>query len=175
MLERANSLKNAGFTVIELIIIIIILAVLAVTATTRLANFGSEARINVIKMLRGSFEEQHRLLDMKVKMPGILQPLGSQFYADLNEDGTFTPDSNTDQNDPEGKDSPDILLMSDQMIDNYQVMKLLDLSEDLIVELGPQRHQAYIGFDLDGDGLVRQDFCRVYYDQRRFQMRTDGC
>lgn len=33
------------------------------------------------------------------------------------------------------------------MVDNHQLLKIVDISEPLVAVLGPEKHQAYIGFD----------------------------
>lgn len=46
--------RNAGFTLIELIIVIVILGILAVTAVPKFINFQSDARAASVKSMSGS-------------------------------------------------------------------------------------------------------------------------
>lgn len=46
--------KQAGFTLIELIIVIVILGILAVTAAPQFFNFGGDARSSTVRGMEGS-------------------------------------------------------------------------------------------------------------------------
>ncbi|MGR5268706.1 hypothetical protein ACPV5R_13220 [Vibrio astriarenae] len=61
------------------------------------------------------------------------------------------------------------------IVDNHQLLKIVDISEPLAPFLGPEKHQAYVGFDMLKNGDIKAGNCRVYYDQDSFQVRTDGC
>ncbi|MGR5118154.1 hypothetical protein ACPV5S_01450 [Vibrio astriarenae] len=61
------------------------------------------------------------------------------------------------------------------IVDNHQLLKIVDISEPLVPVLGPEKHQAYVGFDMLKNGDIKAGNCRVYYDQDSFQVRTDGC
>ncbi len=50
---KANQIKQAGFTLIELIVVIVILGILAATALPRFANFSDEANQAAAEGLAG--------------------------------------------------------------------------------------------------------------------------
>lgn len=168
-----------GFTLIELIIVIVILGILSVLAAPRFIDISTDARIAQIESLRATLDEANKRVMSMSSLPGRKIPIdasnpNTQFYFDVNANGTIDADSNSDQFTVEGKDGIDILLLSDGMIDNHQILKLLAGDTDFEVEFTGNRHQIYIGFS-QGQLGVRNGNCRVYYDQNSFQMRTDGC
>ena len=164
---------------IELVLVIVLLGILAAVAVPRFIDLEREARVAVIENLTGTFSSQQATIRAAASIPGrLLEVDGSdQVWLDMNGNGSIDGDASNDQLSINGRDGADILLMSksNPNPDNYQLHKLVDLSPNLVIELGPQRHQAYIGFDFDGDGDVKSHNCRVYYDQNRFRNRTDGC
>ncbi len=172
-------MKSRGFTLVELVVVIAILGILGVIATSKFLNIQRDARVSTIEALRGSFISAQQLVNASALMPNALIPVGSstkgQQYLDVNRNGVIDYDSDTSQGTFEGKDGADILLMSNLMVDNHQLLKIVDISEPLVAVIGEYNHQAYIGFDTLKNDDIREGNCRVYYDQNSFQMRTDGC
>ncbi len=168
-------MKNNGFTLIELVVVIVILGILAVTALPRFVDLQSNARTNAIENLYGTFVESHRRLHAKIQVPaGVLEnPSDGRFWVDVNGNGAIDGDSNGD-NSFDGKDGEDILLIDDTNIDNNQLLKLVSISAPIVAVTG-DINQAYIGYDVRGDGDIAAGNCRVYYNQSRFWMKTDGC
>lgn len=170
---------NRGFTLIELVIVIVLLSLLSFVAMAKIMNLHTDARINVITSLRGTLISAQDQLYARAQMPNALLPGSNtdkgQMWLDMNRNGLIDADSNNDQMTFEGKDGEDILLMSSLMIDNHQLLKIVMISDELTAVLGPEKHQAYIGYDRLKNGDIKAGNCRVYYDQVRFQMRTDGC
>ncbi|WP_162063906.1 type II secretion system protein [Vibrio taketomensis] len=168
--------KMKGFTLIELVVVIAILGVLAVVALPRFQNMQREARINVIETLHATFEEAHQRLYAKAQIPGALIPQGEQFWVDVNGNGIIDSDSGDyDQSTLYGKDGIDIMMINETNIDNHQLLKLVDVSDELVAVVGDQKHQAYIGFDMLGNNDIKNGGCRIYYDQKKFQFSTSGC
>lgn len=62
--------KQAGFTLIELIIVIVILGILAVVAAPRFFNFSSDARSAVVKGMEGSLKSASELVHARYLIAG---------------------------------------------------------------------------------------------------------
>ena len=165
-----------------------ILGVLAVTASTQFINFQRDARINIIESTRDAFATANDILHTKAIIGSdVIEISNDQIVIDMNGDGIATP-GDSDGNTIEGKNSPDIRMIAARNItdtpwtvDNHQILKITDISDELVVDLNNNNTQAYIGFDLDGDGLSADDNCRVYYSQdansweELWRLKTSGC
>lgn len=67
---------NKGFTLIELVIVIVMLGVLAVVATAKFIDLATEARVNVLKSIKGSLTEAAKLIQAKAATQGQYDNLG---------------------------------------------------------------------------------------------------
>ena len=63
--------RNAGFTLIELIVVIVILGILAVTAAPKFMNMQGEARISTINGMKASVQSSANLVYSKAIIKGI--------------------------------------------------------------------------------------------------------
>ena len=62
--------KQAGFTLIELVIVIIILGILAVTAAPKFLNLQDDARTSTLKGVEGSLQSSAQLVYSRAVLDG---------------------------------------------------------------------------------------------------------
>ena len=62
--------RNAGFTLIELIIAIVILGILAVTAAPKFINLQGDARSSTVKAMKGAVEAASSMAHSKAIIAG---------------------------------------------------------------------------------------------------------
>ncbi|MCC5856395.1 MAG: prepilin-type N-terminal cleavage/methylation domain-containing protein [Idiomarina sp.] len=178
--------EQQGFTLVELLLVIVILAIVAVTAAPRFVDLGSEARTAKILQLEADLRAAAELASLQAMMPGMVlrDPSSGTLWLDMNRNGIIDSGGGIDQDNPRNNIGIDIKLIanSDGVLgpDNFEVAKLVNAGDDIIMEVG-ERHQAYLGFDRNGDGSVKDDNCRVYYSQpigtrgAFVGSMTDGC
>lgn len=122
--------KQAGFTLIELIIVIVILGILAVTAAPQFFNFGGDARSSTVRGMEGSVkaaadlvyarsaiegEERDETGEVSVGGQTVATAFGYPTAASLQNalnvsageggDWTFSVDGNTVRITPQGRDA----------------------------------------------------------------------
>ncbi|WP_076414107.1 prepilin-type N-terminal cleavage/methylation domain-containing protein [Shewanella sp. UCD-KL12] len=66
-----NSLKQKGFTLIELVIVIIILGILAVTAAPKFINLQSDAKISTVQGIKGAIKSSLDLAHSRAAIDGV--------------------------------------------------------------------------------------------------------
>ena len=173
--------RNRGFTLIELIVVIVVIGILAVVAAPKFIDVSSDARAAVIESLAGTLRSQEDIIRAKASIPGSLLSGGNQQILDMNRNGIvdIEPSLST-TGDLSGNDGVDIMMINGNAslnIDNHQIHKLVSLSEEIIPIGRSDQRNTDIGFDLDGDGEVRDDNCRVFYSQvsSAIVAVTSGC
>ena len=176
----SNIVRQQGMTVIELIVIIIILTILAVTAAPKFLEASSTARANVVKNIAATLTSQHKYVMQIAQMPGRKIVVSGRTWIDMNGNSVADVDSATNQDGVEGNDGIDILTSqhNDFAIDNYQVHKLLDSYDGIEFDYVTNGNRtAYIGFDLNNDGDIRNDNCRAYFTEGRREIlfQIQGC
>jgi MSHA pilin protein MshA len=65
-----NSLKNKGFTLIELVVVIVILGILAATAAPKFMNLTKDAKIANLKSMYGSLTSAFKMVHAKSIIQG---------------------------------------------------------------------------------------------------------
>ncbi len=84
--------RNAGFTLIELIIVIVILGILAITAAPKFMNMQSEARASTINGMKATVQSAANLVYSKAIIKGLDKKTTA---TDLSIDGTTTNNVST--------------------------------------------------------------------------------
>ena len=99
-----NLTKQKGFTLIELVVVIVILGILAVTAAPKFIDLTSDARVSVMKGVKGSIESAVSMANAKALIAGQTSAdgeiqIGTTYYALVNgypsAAGKGTPDGTT--------------------------------------------------------------------------------
>ena len=179
-----------GITIIELLMLLIVVGILCIVATPKYQHANANTRITEIKNLRATLEDANKRIMSMSTLPGrkiAISPMtkntidtpntpntSAQVYYDVNGNGTIDADTNSDPFTVEGKDGVDILLVPNGMVDNHQILKLLDDTSQFDVEFSRDQDHIFVGFS-KGQLGVRNGNCRVFYNQTKFDMRTDGC
>lgn len=172
---------NQGFTLIELIIVIVVLGVLAAVAAPRFLDLSSDARAAIINNIAGSLQSQYNIVIAKSKIPNNILTTGAQPVIDINGNGIADIEANLQtRGSLINNTGPDIMMIrrgTALNIDNHQIHKLVDLPEDILAIARSDGQNTDIGFDLNGDGEVRDDNCRVFYSQNSTLINpvTTGC
>lgn len=78
--------KQAGFTLIELVIVIVILGILAATAVPKFVNLERDARISVLNAMESSLRSGATMAHAKAIVQGVNVGAANQL-VDMNDDG----------------------------------------------------------------------------------------
>ena len=81
--------KQAGFTLIELVIVIVILGILAATAVPKFVNLEKDARIAVLSAMESSLRSGAVMVHAKAVIQGVNVGAANQL-VDMNDDGDTT-------------------------------------------------------------------------------------
>ncbi len=73
--------RNAGFTLIELVIVIVILGILAVTAAPKFMNMQGDARAATVKSMMGSVQSAANMVLSKSVIKGVDKETTNQNVA----------------------------------------------------------------------------------------------
>jgi MSHA pilin protein MshA len=171
-------MSQRGFTLIELIIVIVILGILATVAAPRFIDISSDARKTALIGVQTNFESGLRLVRIKQQFIDRRLPSHNsrQYWIDMNNNGIVDGDSSNNQNSFEGRDGIDILAFNNGEIDNYQLHKLINEIEGIVVMHIPSIQEVDIGFDTDEDGEVGDNgFYITFHQITGFTRHFDSC
>lgn len=82
--------RNAGFTLIELIIVIVILGVLAVTAAPKFMNMQNDARVATVNAMKGAVKSASSMVYSKAIIKGVEK---SETSSSVTIDGSARVDT----------------------------------------------------------------------------------
>ncbi|RJG50613.1 type II secretion system protein [Motilimonas pumila] len=160
-------MMQKGFTLVELVITLIVLALLAALAIPKFINLTSQSRIAALQQINTSVTVANDFMFFKSQLPSYAaQPVPNRddlIDVDTNGDGTYDT------------------RLKWFYLDNTDIEKRIDLSEDFIIEYQGYT-DTYIGYDFSLDGAVRDDLCYFRYTQAaaantppQYQLETSGC
>ncbi|SET68533.1 prepilin-type N-terminal cleavage/methylation domain-containing protein [Thalassotalea agarivorans] len=166
-------MRVKGFTLIELIVVIIVIAVLAVTALPRFVNIQTDARIKVIQQVEVATQQANDFLFIKSQMPSFSTvPVANRadlIDVDVDGDGSIDLGAGVD------------IRLKRFYLDNTDIVKRIGFPEDFVVE-EEGISNTFIGYDIDGDGQVKDDNCYFDYEQASgptsppiYILVTSGC
>lgn len=78
------SLKERGFTLVELIVVIVLLGVLAVVATTKYIDLKTDARIATLEGMKGTIDSGTTMINMKAIIENITTGADTLTTGDVN-------------------------------------------------------------------------------------------
>jgi len=89
VVSKQNIKKQAGFTLIELVVVIVILGILAATAAPKFIDLTGDARLSVMKGVQGSINSAVSLAHSKALVAGETGAtgeieIGGTYYALVN-------------------------------------------------------------------------------------------
>jgi len=168
-------IKNKGFTLIELVIVIVLLTLLAVIILPNYINIASDARIQALIQLKTHVKAANNLLVIKSHLPSYsVQPVPGRadlIDIDMDNDGDF---------DVFATNGIDVRLKW-FYLDNTDIKKRISYSSDFsLQEEGIDF--TYLGYDLNHNGLVKDDNCYFKYTQAQsasipaaYAIVSNGC
>ncbi len=80
--------RDAGFTLIELVVVIIILGILAVTAAPKFINLQSDARASTLQGMKASLESAATLVYAKAAVDGVENDDTGSKTVEIDSKGT---------------------------------------------------------------------------------------
>lgn len=162
-----------GFTLIELVTVIVILGILAAVAAPKFISVASEARVNVLSQIRTSVKVANDFLHLKSNMTSYsVRPVPNRndlIDIDMDNNGTFDVFGNID------------VRLKWGYIDNTDILKRIDISDDFLSQ-EEGIDFTYVGYDMNANGLVKDDQCYFAYKQAQnattppeYTIVSNGC